>query len=65
VPSRLPDSPEDRRRRDEALRRILVRVAIAAVPIFLIGAFAVALGVPLVIVVVVCLVFAAIIVFEA
>ena len=65
MPSRLPDSPDDRRRRDEALRRILVRIAIAVVPVFLIGALAVALGVPVVIVVVVCLVFAAVIVFEA
>jgi heme A synthase len=65
MPSRLPDSPDDRRRRDEALRRILVRVAIAVIPVFLIGALAVALGVPVVIVVVVCLVFAAVIVFEA
>ena len=65
MPSRLPDSPDDRRRRDEALRRILVRVVIAGVPVFLIGALAVALGVPVVIVVVVCLVFAAVIVFEA
>jgi heme A synthase len=65
MPSRLPDSPEDRGRRDEALRRILVRVAIAAVPVILIGALAVALGVPVVIVVVVCLVFAAVIIFEA
>lgn len=65
MPTRLPDSPDDRRRRDETIRRIVIRVAIAAVPIFLIGALAVALGVPLVLVVVVCLVFAGMIIFEA
>ena len=65
MPTRLPPSPDDRSRRDEALRRILVRLAIAAVPVILIGALAVALGVPLVLVVVVCLAFAAAIIFEA
>lgn len=65
MPTRLPDSPDDRRRRDEAIRRVLLRVAIAAVPIVLVGALAVALGVPLVIVVVVCVVFAGMIIFEA
>jgi heme A synthase len=65
VPSRLPDSPGDRQRRDEVLRRIFVRVAIAIVPTIIVGALAVALGVPLWLVAVVCLVVVGIILFEA
>jgi heme A synthase len=63
--ARLPDSPDDRRRRDELLKRIAVRLAIAIVPAVIVGALAVALGVPLWLVIVVCLAFAGIIVFEA
>ena len=63
--TRSPNSPEDRRRRDEVVRRILVRVAVAIVPTVIVGALAVGLGVPAWIVAVVCLVFVGIIVFEA
>lgn len=63
--SRLPDSPDDRRRRDEVLRRILVRAAIAIVPIIIIGALAIGLGVPEWVVIALCLVFIGIILFEA
>lgn len=43
---KLPDSPEDRDRRDDALRRIGRTVALAFVPCVLIGGLAHALGVP-------------------
>jgi heme A synthase len=64
MPTRLPDSPDDRARRDELLRRIAVRAGIALVPSVLVGALAVGLGVPVWLVVVACALFAAIIVFE-
>jgi heme A synthase len=62
--TRLPDSPDDRARRDELLRRIATRAAIAAIPTILVGALAVGLGVPLWIVVIACVAIAAIIIFE-
>lgn len=63
--SRLPDSPDDRRRRNEVLGRIAVRVAIALVPAIIVGALAIGLGVPAWVVAILCLVFVGIIVFEA
>jgi heme A synthase len=65
VPTRLPDSPDDRARRDEILRRIAVRAAIALVPAVLIGALAIGLGVPVWIVLAACVFFAAVIVFQS
>lgn len=65
MPTRLPDSPEDRQRRNEVLRRIAVRIAIAIVPTIIVGALAIGLGVPAWIVAALCLVFIGIIVFEA
>ena len=43
---KLPDSPHDRRARDEALTQLGKRVAIISVPTLLVGALANALGVP-------------------
>jgi heme A synthase len=63
--NRLPDSPEDRRRRNELLQRVALRLVIVLIPAAIVGALAVALGVPVWLVVVVCLVFAGIIIFEA
>jgi heme A synthase len=63
--TRLPDSPEDRKRRDEALRRIGVRLVVVVVPIALIGVLAAALGIPVWIVVIVCVLIAGSVLFEA
>jgi heme A synthase len=65
VTTKLPDSPDDRHRRDELLRRIAVRAVIALVPTLIVGALAVGLGVPLWLVAVVCLVVVGIILFDA
>ena len=63
--TKLPDSPEDRRRRDELLRRIGVRALIVLIPTVLVGALAVALGVPVWIVVIACIIIAMLVLFEA
>jgi hypothetical protein len=63
--SRMPDSPEDRRRRNELLHRVGLRALIVIVPTILVGALAVGLGVPLWIVVVVCIIIAASVIFQA
>ena len=62
---RLPDSPEDRRRRDDALRRIGRHLAIAAVPCALISLLTHALGVPWFVIAVFLVIVAASIVFQA
>ncbi len=43
---KLPDSPEDRRVRHEALKLVARRVAVATLVMFVVGTFAHALGVP-------------------
>ena len=43
---KLPESPHDRRARDEALMHLAKRAAIAIAPTLLVGALAHALGVP-------------------
>lgn len=43
---KLPDSPDDDRARNEALKRIGLRTAAAAVPIFLVALLAYGLGLP-------------------
>ena len=48
----LPDSPEDRRARNDALARIAKRLAIVGVPMLLVAALTHALGVPWLIVLV-------------
>ena len=63
--TRLPPSPEDRRRRDEILKRIALRVVIVLVPTILVGALAVGLGVPVWIVVGVCVLIAASVLFQS
>jgi hypothetical protein len=63
--TRLPDSPEDRRRRNELLQRIAVRAVVVLVPTIIVGALAVGLGVPLWIVIVVCVLIAGFVLFEA
>ena len=63
--TKLPDSPEDRNRRDELLRRIAIRAAVAVIPTVIVGVIAVGLGVPVWLVLVICLVVIGIILFEA
>jgi fatty acid desaturase len=65
VTTKLPDSPEDRQRRDEILRRIAIRAAIAVIPTVIVGALAVGLGVLVWLVFVICIVIVGIILFEA
>lgn len=43
---KLPDSPHDRRSRNDALAQLAKRVAIAGVPLLVVAALAHALGVP-------------------
>lgn len=43
---KLPDSPKDRAARDEALAHVAKRLAVAALPLLLVGLLAHALGVP-------------------
>ena len=62
--TRLPDSPDDRARRNEVLRRIGVRALIALVPTVLIGALAVGLGGPGWIVIVICLLIVVSVLFQ-
>jgi heme A synthase len=63
--TRLPDSPDDRASRNELLRRIGVRLLVALVPTVLIGALAVGLGVPVWIVLAICVVIIAFVLFDA
>jgi Flp pilus assembly protein TadB len=62
---RLPDSPEDRRRRDEALQRIGRHLAIAAVPCAVISLLVHALGVPWFVIAIFLALVAGSIVFES
>jgi fatty acid desaturase len=62
---RVPDSPDDRRARNEILTRVGKRIAIAVVAIALVGLLANALGVPWWLVLVVCVFALLIVVFEA
>lgn len=62
---KLPDSPDDRRRRDEALQRIGRTVAIAALPGALVALLVHALGVPWIAIAVVLALVLGFIVFEA
>lgn len=62
---KLPDSPDDRRRRDEALQRIGRNLAIAALPCALVALLTHALGVPWIAVAVVLVLVVGYIVFEA
>lgn len=62
---KLPDSPHDRRARDEALVRLGKRVASVGVPTLVVGALAHALGVPWWIVLIAALVIVYFGVFEA
>lgn len=62
---KLPDSPEDRDRRDDALRRIGRTIAIAVVPCVLIGGLSHALGVPWFVILAVMALLLGYIVFEA
>ena len=62
---KLPDSPHDRRAREEALVRLGKRVAIVGVPTLLVGSLAHALGVPWWIVLIAALVIVYFGVFEA
>jgi hypothetical protein len=43
---KLPDSPEDRKVRDEALQQVAKRLVYALIPTVAVGALAVALGIP-------------------
>jgi heme A synthase len=61
----MPDSPDDRRRRNEVLRRVGVRALIVLVPTLLVGALAVGLGVPAWIVPIVCVLIAATVLFQS
>jgi heme A synthase len=61
----MPDSPDDRRRRNEVLRRVGVRALIVLVPTLLVGALAVGLGVPAWIVLIVCVLIAATVLFQS
>jgi hypothetical protein len=61
----LPDSPEDRRRQEDALRRIGRTLAIAFVPCVVIGLITHALGVPWFIIAGVLVLLLGYIVFEA
>jgi hypothetical protein len=63
--TKLPDSPEDRARRNELLRRIGVRALVVGIPTILVGALAVGLGVPLWIVLIACLIILVLVLFEA
>ena len=62
---KLPDSPHDRRARNDALTQLAKRLAIAGVPTLIVAALAHSLGVPwfLVLVAVVFIVY--LVVFEA
>ena len=62
---RLPDSPEDRRRRDEALQRIGRHLAVATVPCVLISLLTHALGVPWFVIAIVLVLVVGSIVFQA
>ena len=62
--AKLPHSPEDDRRRKEALQRIGIKVAVVCVPIALVGVLAAALGIPVWIVVIVCVLIAGSVLFE-
>jgi hypothetical protein len=62
--TRLPDSPEDRRRRNEALTRIGIKLVVVLVPIALVGVLAAALGIPVWIVAIVCVLIAGSVLFE-
>ena len=62
---KLPDSPEDRKVRDEAIAVVLKRLAIAAGPLLLVGAFAHALGVPWILVLLALVAVLYVVLFEA
>jgi hypothetical protein len=62
---RLDDSPKDKRARDEAIQLIVRRVAIALGLFVVGGAFASALGVPLLVIVIFGIVIVGMVLFTA